>query len=82
MNDFVRDKLTRKDGSIPLWAEMVAGGTVSISTRYLNGFGAKITACHYGLLFYFIWDNFAEVITNSVFLINSAIFCLFSFAVI
>lgn len=66
MNDFVRDKLTRKDGSIPLWAEMVAGGTVSISTRYLNGFGGKMTACDYGLLFYFIWDNFAEVFTNSV----------------
>ena len=48
MNDFVRDKLTRKDGSIPLWAEMVAGGTVSISTRYLNGFGGKMNACDYG----------------------------------
>lgn len=32
MNDLMRDKLTRKDGSIPLWAEMVAGGTVSINT--------------------------------------------------
>ena len=66
MNDFVRDKLTRKDGSIPLWAEMVAGGTVSISTRYLNGFQGEMTAYDYDLLFYFIWDNFAEVFTNSV----------------
>ncbi|ESO94306.1 hypothetical protein LOTGIDRAFT_232539 [Lottia gigantea] len=27
MNDLMRDKLMNKDGSIPLWAEMVAGGT-------------------------------------------------------
>ena len=31
MNDIVRDKLSRKDGSIPFWAEMVAGGMVSVS---------------------------------------------------
>ena len=29
MNDLMRDKLMQKDGSLPLWAEMVAGGTVS-----------------------------------------------------
>lgn len=27
MNDFVRDKLMNEDGTIPLWAEIVAGGT-------------------------------------------------------
>lgn len=31
MNDLMRDKLTRKDGSIPLWAEMIAGGTAGAS---------------------------------------------------
>ena len=30
MNDLMRDTLCEKDGSIKLWAEMVAGGTVSI----------------------------------------------------
>ncbi|CAG2184942.1 AGC [Mytilus edulis] len=29
MNDFMRDQLMNKDGSLPLWAEMVAGGTGS-----------------------------------------------------
>lgn len=29
MNDFVRDKLTSKKGEIPLWSEIVAGGSVS-----------------------------------------------------
>lgn len=29
MNDLMRDKLLQKDGTLPLWAEMVAGGTVS-----------------------------------------------------
>ena len=31
MNDFVRDKLTPKkgEGTIPLYCEMIAGGTVS-----------------------------------------------------
>jgi hypothetical protein len=28
MNDFMRDHLMNKDGTLPLWAEMVAGGTV------------------------------------------------------
>ena len=30
MNDLMRDKLSRKDGTLPLWAEMAAGGIVSI----------------------------------------------------
>ena len=30
MNDFVRDKMT-KDGKIPLWAEIMAGGTAGAS---------------------------------------------------
>lgn len=29
MNDFVRDKFTTQDGSIPLPAEILAGGCVS-----------------------------------------------------
>lgn len=32
MNDFVRDKFSEKDGSIPLPAEILAGGCVSIRT--------------------------------------------------
>ncbi len=31
MNDFMRDKLSSKDGKIPLWAEMLAGGMVRMS---------------------------------------------------
>ncbi|KAK7495609.1 hypothetical protein BaRGS_00013056, partial [Batillaria attramentaria] len=31
MNDLMRDKLMRKDGTLPLWAEMVAGGTAGAS---------------------------------------------------
>lgn len=31
MNDLMRDKLTRTDGSLPLWAEMISGGTVSVN---------------------------------------------------
>ncbi|GFR64060.1 calcium-binding mitochondrial carrier protein Aralar1, partial [Elysia marginata] len=31
MNDLVRDKLMTKDGTLPLWAEMVAGGTAGAS---------------------------------------------------
>lgn len=30
VNDLVRDKLTNTKGEIPLWAEVVAGGCVSI----------------------------------------------------
>lgn len=30
MNDFVRDKFSEKDGTIPLPAEILAGGCVSI----------------------------------------------------
>ncbi|KAJ8319656.1 hypothetical protein KUTeg_002791 [Tegillarca granosa] len=29
MNDLVRDKCRRNDGSVPLWGEIIAGGTVS-----------------------------------------------------
>ncbi|XP_059174413.1 electrogenic aspartate/glutamate antiporter SLC25A13, mitochondrial-like isoform X3 [Physella acuta] len=31
MNDLMRDKLLQKDGTLPLWAEMVAGGTAGAS---------------------------------------------------
>ena len=31
MNDLMRDKLGSNDGTIPLWAEIVAGGMVSKS---------------------------------------------------
>ncbi|BFZ22432.1 hypothetical protein BsWGS_25470 [Bradybaena similaris] len=31
MNDLMRDKLMQKDGTLPLWAEMVAGGTAGAS---------------------------------------------------
>ncbi|XP_064594898.1 electrogenic aspartate/glutamate antiporter SLC25A13, mitochondrial-like isoform X2 [Liolophura sinensis] len=31
MNDLMRDKLTRTDGSLPLWAEMISGGTAGAS---------------------------------------------------
>ena len=30
MNDLMRDRVRRKDGSYPLWGEMLAGGCVSI----------------------------------------------------
>ena len=29
VNDLVRDKLTSKQGTIPIWAEVLAGGCVS-----------------------------------------------------
>ena len=28
MNDFMRDKLMNRDGSIPIWAEIISGGMV------------------------------------------------------
>ncbi len=31
MNDFLRDRLTLADGTIPLWAEIVAGGCAGAS---------------------------------------------------
>ena len=31
VNDFIRDRLTLADGSIPLWAEIVAGGCAGAS---------------------------------------------------
>jgi solute carrier family 25 aspartate/glutamate transporter 12/13 len=31
MNDFIRDRLTLPDGSIPLWAEIIAGGCAGAS---------------------------------------------------
>ncbi|CAF1085127.1 unnamed protein product [Didymodactylos carnosus] len=31
MNDFIRDRLTLKDGTIPLWCEVVAGGCAGAS---------------------------------------------------
>ena len=31
MNDLMRDKLSSKNGEIPLWAELLAGGCVSSS---------------------------------------------------
>jgi solute carrier family 25 aspartate/glutamate transporter 12/13 len=30
VNDFVRDKVRKKDGSMELWGEILAGGCVSI----------------------------------------------------
>ena len=33
VNDLVRDKLTSKQGTIPIWAEVLAGGCVSEPTR-------------------------------------------------
>ena len=36
VNDFMRDKLMNRDGSIPLWAEMVSGGMVSLTHCILN----------------------------------------------
>lgn len=35
MNDFVRDKFTTEDDTIPLPAEILAGGCVSISLEIL-----------------------------------------------
>lgn len=29
MNDLMRGKMTRRDGTIPLWGEIIAGGCVS-----------------------------------------------------
>ncbi len=31
MNDFIRDRLTLADGTIPLWAEIIAGGCAGAS---------------------------------------------------
>ena len=36
VNDLVRDKLTSKQGTIPVWAEVLAGGCVSTSRLDLN----------------------------------------------
>ncbi|KAK1336891.1 hypothetical protein QTO34_002927 [Cnephaeus nilssonii] len=36
VNDFVRDKFTTRDGSIPLFAEILAGGCVRINTRHFS----------------------------------------------
>ena len=36
MNDLVRDKFTTKDGQIPVWAEILAGGTVGTYTLNLS----------------------------------------------
>lgn len=36
VNDFVRDKFMHKDGSVPLAAEILAGGCVSIFCRSLH----------------------------------------------
>lgn len=57
MNDFIRDKLSMPDGKIPLWAEIVAGGTVrscdefaftldrvSLAARYL-GYTRALYSC-------------------------------------
>lgn len=35
VNDFVRDKFTEKDNTIPLFAEILAGGCVSSSSQML-----------------------------------------------
>lgn len=35
VNDFVRDKFMHKDGSVPLSAEILAGGCVSSFSRFL-----------------------------------------------
>jgi solute carrier family 25 (mitochondrial aspartate/glutamate transporter), member 12/13 len=31
VNDFIRDRLTLSDGTIPLWAEIIAGGCAGAS---------------------------------------------------
>ena len=31
MNDYIRDRLTLPDGTIPLWAEILAGGCAGAS---------------------------------------------------
>jgi hypothetical protein len=36
VNDFVRDKFMHKDGSVPLLAEIFAGGCVSTFSRFLS----------------------------------------------
>lgn len=36
VNDFVRDKFMHKDGSVPLAAEILAGGCVSTFCRSLH----------------------------------------------
>jgi solute carrier family 25 (mitochondrial aspartate/glutamate transporter), member 12/13 len=36
VNDLVRDKFLDKNGNIPLWAEILAGGCVSLSNILLN----------------------------------------------
>ena len=36
MNDFVRDRLRRKDGTLPFWCEAIAGGCVSKNQSELH----------------------------------------------
>jgi solute carrier family 25 aspartate/glutamate transporter 12/13 len=36
MNDFLRDRLTLADGTIPLWAEIVAGGCAGASQVFIE----------------------------------------------
>ena len=45
INDFVRDRLTLADGSIPLWAEVMAGGLAGASQvlRFSFYFSFKFT---------------------------------------
>ena len=51
MNDLVRDKLTNQKGEIALWAECVAGGTVSVFGgrvvvwKYARFHGVKVLCC-------------------------------------
>lgn len=40
MNDFVRDKFTTVDGAIPLPAEILAGGCVSVLSDILSTLSA------------------------------------------
>lgn len=36
VNDFVRDRLTIADGTIPLWGEIIAGGLAGASQVFIT----------------------------------------------
>ena len=45
VNDFIRDRLTLADGTIPLWAEILAGGCAGASQVY-EFLSILTTFCH------------------------------------
>src|SRR6218665_1212787 len=71
MNDFIRDKFTTKQGTIPLWAEIMAGGCVS-TVLHICIYFLHCCCCSY-LCFYhvslFIFTFLSIAFTVTLFLV-------------